>query len=310
VRRLGGLVAGFAGVAVPAAAALLAAGLDPGAWWDHEWHRIAVQERIRVPILAPLEDGELRAGRLLLLAGLLAAPALHLGWLGGALARRIRGHAIDGDPARVAGAIFGILLLNQARLIPSANHLFQAFAPVALALADLTARRGRGLVAHAALATIVVGVTVWAATGRTGPYSGTFRQRIEGAVRLDLPSGGVMLEPGDAQQLQSVAAAIRERVPEGGTLVTSPGCPLLGFLSGRRLALPYAEPSYYYFDPRFQREAIAALERAAPEVFVDDASVPAGFRVEEAAPLVAEWIARRYRPVERIGPFTVSVRVR
>ena len=76
------------------------------------------------------------------------------------------------------------------------------------------------------------------------------------------------------------------------------------------IALPYAEPSYFYFDPRFQREAIEALERAWPEVFVDDGSVPAGFRFEEAAPLVAEWIARRYRPVERFGRFTVSERVR
>jgi hypothetical protein len=308
--RLGALAGGFLAVAGPAFLALLAAGLDPRAWWEHEWQRIAVQERIDVGLAPPVEGGEWRWGRAALLLALLAAPFAHVAWGGGAILRRLRGRALAGDVLRIAAALFGLLLLNQARLIPSANHLFQAFAPVALALADLCARRGRGRLAHAALALIVVAVAAWAALGRGGPYSGTFKQRIPGAVRLDLPAGGVRLEPALAQDLRAVVAAIQARVAESETIATSPGCPLLGFLSQRRLALPYAEPSYYYFDPRLQLEAIAALERARPPVFVSDGRRPANYRFEEAAPLVVSHLARTYRPVESIGPFTVFARVR
>ena len=308
--RVAALAGGFATVVGPAFLALLAAGLDVRAWWDHEWQRIAVQERSDVDFAGPLVDGELRWGRVALSVGLVGAPLVHAIWGGAALLRRWRGRPLEGDSARVASALFGLLLLNQARLIPSPNHLFQAFAPVAVALGDLLARRGRGLVPHLLLAAIVGGVATWAALGRSGPYSGTFRQRIAGAVELELPAGGVRLEPQTAQRLRAVVAAIQERVPEGGTIFTSPGCPLLGFLSDRRLALPYAEPSYYYFEPRFQQEAIDALERLRPRVFVSDGSRPANYRFEDAAPLVAQYVVEHSRPVETIGPFVVAERVR
>lgn len=309
VVRVAALCAGFAALLLPVVIALLAAGLDLGAWWAHEWQRIAVQERIAIDLADPRVAGEWRGGRIALLAALVGSPVLLAAWAAGAWWRLRRGAPVAGDRTRIVAALFGLLLLNQARLIPSTNHLFQALAPIAWAAGDLLARRGRGLVPHAALAALLAGLVVWAANGKSGPYSGTFRQRIDGAVPLALATGGVRLRPDFALTLEQVVAAIQRRVGVDEALATSPGSPLLGFLAQRRLVLP-AEPSYWYHDPHFQREAIAALERARPPLLVSDRSEPANFRFEEAAPLVAAWLAQRYRAVEQIGPFTVHERVR
>jgi len=321
LRRLGGTAAGFAAIVGPAAFALLQLGLDPRAWWDHEWQRIAVQERIHVDFPWPAGADGWRWGRAVLSAVLLLAPCIHVAWGGAALVRRVRGKVREGDAARVGAALFGLLLLNQARLIPSANHLFQAMAPLALALGDLLARRpepaaganARPRVATVAgplaLALLLVATIVWCAGMREGPYSGTFTQRIEGGVPLDLPTGGIRLEPSEARTLAAVVRAIDARSAPNDYLMTSPGCPLLAFLAQRRLALPYAEPAYYYRETRFQEEAIAALERRRPRLFVHDPRPAATFTLERDAPLVARWLAQHYRPVATIDRFTLLERV-
>lgn len=299
------LALGFVAVVGPLVLVALAAGADLGRWWDLEWQRIAVQERIELGggLAAALDEP--RAGRLALQAVLVLAPALHVAWGAGALLRRWRGKVLDGDAARAGAALFGLLLLNQARLVPSANHLFQAFAPVALALADLGARRGRGLVAHGALAAAVAAVTLWAAMGRSGPYAGTFKQRIEGAVELALPGGGVFVRPELAAGLERLAAVAARRVRPDEAIAAGPGVPLVPFLLGRRLAGPFAEPSYYYGSERFQGEVIAALEAQLPPLLVLDDSTPANYPFEQAAPQLAEWLRRRYRPFEQVGSFTL-----
>ncbi len=310
LQRVLALVAGFAAVVGPALLALLAAGLDLESWWAHEWQRIAVQERIDVALAPPWDADGQSGGRIVLFTALLLAPLVHLLWGGAVVLRRWRGGALVGDGARLANALFGLLLLNQARLIPSTNHLFQAMAPLALALADLLARREHGLVRRLLLVLIVAAMTTWAALGRSGPYAGTFKQRIDGAVRLDVPAGGIWLRPDFAAALTRVVASIQARVGPDETIVTTPGSPLLGFLAERRLALPYAEPSYYYHDERFRRGAIDAVERERPPLFVSDGSEPAGYRFAEAAPLLAQHLAQHYRPFDTIGPFTLFERVR
>ncbi len=309
-KRWFALVAGFVAPLAPLLIAMGAAGFDLPRWWALEWQRIAIQEQIAVE-WSPAPDGEgWRAGRIVLAVALVAAPMLHLIWGAGVVARWRRRAPLPQDTMRLASATLGLLLLNQARLVPSANHLFQAFAPVALAAADLLARRGRNVRSRVLLVAIVASVTAWAALGRSGPYSGTFKQRIEGAVPVQLATAGVSLRPEFATGLERVVAAIQRRVGVDEPLATSPGAPLLGLLAQRRLALPFAEPSYYYHSERFQREAIAALERKPPPLLVTDGSEPANYRFEEAAPLLAAWFARRYAPVQTIGPFTLFERVR
>jgi len=319
-RRLAGAAAGFLATVAPAALVLLLLGLDPRAWWDHEWQRIAVQEQIAVAFPRPAGADGWRWGRAFLSTALVLAPCIHLAWGGAALLRVLRGTQRDGDATRVGAALFGLLLLNQARLIPSANHLFQAMAPLALALGDLLARRRapapppaptkagprRGALAgHGALALLFAALVAWCATLRDGPYSGTFTQRLDHGVALDLPTGGVRLEASEAQALAALVRAIDERSGPGDFLVTSPNCPLVAFLARRRLALPYAEPAYYYHETRFQEEAIAALERRRPKLFVHDPRPAATFTLERDAPLVARWLAQHYRPVARFDRFTL-----
>jgi len=148
-------------------------------------------------------------------------------------------------------------------------------------------------------------LVAWCATLRDGPYSGTFTQRLDHGVALDLPTGGVRLEASEAQALAALVRAIDERSGPGDFLVTSPNCPLVAFLARRRLALPYAEPAYYYHETRFQEEAIAALERRRPKLFVHDPRPAATFTLERDAPLVARWLAQHYRPVARFDRFTL-----
>jgi hypothetical protein len=312
LRRLLVLAGGLLVVIFPAALFLVSRGLDPASWWDHEWQRIAVQERIRVDFPWPLTQQGWRWGRAFLSAALVVAPCLHVGWGGAALWRRARGRSLESDALRVAAALFGLLLLNQARLIPSVNHLFQAMAPLALALGDLLARRARvrPRLGHAALALLLVALVAWCGTMEGGPYAGSFAQRIRGAVPLAIPAGGVDLEPREAATLTRLVEAIDRRVPAGGSIVTSASCPLVAFLSRRALALPYAEPAYYYRDERFQREAIAALERRRPALFVHDPRPAATFTLEREAPLLALYLADHYRAVESIEPFTLYQRVR
>jgi hypothetical protein len=312
LRRIAALAAGFLAPVVPAALVLLGRGLDPASWWDHEWQRIAVQERIRVDFPWPSTPGGWRWGRAILSAMLLFAPLVHLAWGGAALWRRLRGRSSKDDALRIGAALFGLLLLNQARLIPSVNHLFQASAPLALALGDLMARRTRGrpVVGHATFALLLAALVAWCATMEGGPYAGSFAQKIRGAVPLAIPTGGVALEPAEAATLARLVEAIERRVPPGGSIVTSPACPLLGFLARRRLALPYAEPAYYYREERFQREAIAALERRRPALFVHDPRPAATFTLEREAPLLAIYLANHYRAVESIDRFTLLERVR
>lgn len=312
LRRIALLAAGFLAPVVPAALVLLGCGLDPASWWDHEWQRIAVQERIRIDFPWPSTPQGWRWGRAILSSLLIAAPLVHAGWGGAAIVRRVRGRSTSDDALRIAAALFGLLLLNQARLIPSVNHLFQASAPLALALGDLLARRTRrrALVGHALLALLLGALVAWCATMEGGAYAGSFAQRIRGAVPLALPTGGVRLDPAEAEAIARVVGEIERRVPVGGSIVTSPGCPLFGFLSRRSLALPYAEPAYYYREERFQREAIAALERRRPALFVHDPRPAATFTLEREAPLLAIYLARHYRPVETIDRFTLLERVR
>ena len=314
------LSSGFLAVLVPVTLALVVAGLDLPQWWAHEWQRITVQERIDVAIGMPLEigatvgepfgerGGELHGGRAALWSAFIAAPLLLLGWGVAAWRRLARGAALPFDRMRVAAALFGLLLLNQARLVPSTHRLFQSLAPIAFAAGDLLARRGRGVRSHTVLALVVLAVMVWAAMGRIGVYSGTIRRPIDGGVELALATGRIRLRPAFAHALERVVASIQRRVGPDEPLATSPGSPLLGFLSQRRLALPYAEPSYYYGDPRFQREAIAAFEQARAPLLVVDGGEPANYRFETAAPLVAKWLAERYRPIEQIGNFTLLER--
>ncbi|MBM4013560.1 MAG: hypothetical protein FJ293_01155 [Planctomycetes bacterium] len=307
------LTAGFAALLVPLVLALVAAGLDLGAWWEHEWQRIAVQEQIAVPLAEPRVDGEWRGGRVALLCALLLAPLVLLLWGSAAWWRARRdaaGPPTGGETPRIAAALFGLLLLNQVRLIPSANHLFQAIAPVALALGDALARRGRGWRGHGALALLVVLLVTWVAGAHRGIYSGTFRQRLEPGVEPALERAGIRLKPEFARALEATVTSIRRRVAPNQTVATSPGAPLLAFLADRMLAIPCAEASYWYHEPRFQAEAIAALERNQPPLLVTDGSSPATFAFEAAAPLVARWLAERYRPVEQHGPFTLHERRR
>ncbi|MFQ5599249.1 MAG: Glu/Leu/Phe/Val dehydrogenase dimerization domain-containing protein, partial [Candidatus Krumholzibacteriia bacterium] len=97
---------------------------------DLTWQRIQVQERIHLDFPVPWgREGGLAAPRTLALcSALLAAPACHVLWLAGAVVRRSRGRPLCGDGYRIAAAVVGLLLLNQARLVPSTNHLFQALA--------------------------------------------------------------------------------------------------------------------------------------------------------------------------------------
>jgi uncharacterized membrane protein len=325
------LAGGFLAALLPLVLALMVAGLDLAEWWDHEWQRIGVQERIEVPLAEPVVAGEWRGGRVALLVALALAPTALLAWgfrswWGGRAARddvraievvppartpesATRSIASESTP-RVAAALFGLLLLNQVRLIPSANHLFQAMAPVALALGDLLARRGSGWRGHAALAALLALLVAWVAGAKRGIYSGTFRQRIEGGVPVLIERAGVRLKPDYARAMEATIESIRRRVAPDQTVATGPGAPLLAFLADRALAIPCAEASYWYHDPRFQAEAIAALERNQPPLLVTDGSAPATFTFEEAAPLVARWLAERYRPVEQHGPFTLHDRRR
>jgi hypothetical protein len=313
-RRFAGLAAGFLVPVLPAVFVLVAQGLDPRSWWDHEWQRIAAQERIRVAFPWPVGPDGFRWGRAALAGALLFAPALHIGWGGLACLRRVSGRALEHDALRIATALFGLLLLNQARLVPSVNHLFQASAPVALALGDALARRGRGRGATVAgtttLAALVAGLAAWCARMPEGPYSGSFAQRVEGAVLLRLPTGGVRVAPQEAATIERLVARIQERIPAGGFLATSPSCPLLAFLAQRRLAIPYAEPGYYFGGTRFQQEAVDAIEARRPALFIHDPRPASTFTLERDAPILAAYFASHYRPVETIDRFVVCERWR
>lgn len=232
--RAVGASAGWA-VVVGATLALLAAGgFSLGWWWELTWQRIDVQELVEVEFPWPRSGGEwgpLR--RLILFAAMLVALAVELATVVSVVVRRVHGRSIPGDPARACIALFGLLLLNQLRLIASINRLFQVSIPVFFCLADLCARRGRRAWTQALVWAWVVALLAWVHTHTEGLYPGSYTARLERPELLELPGdrGGVWLSYAEAQLIRAVVAEIEQHVAPGDCIATSPHCPLFSFLT-------------------------------------------------------------------------------
>ncbi len=138
---------------------------------------------------------------------------------------------------------------------------------------------------------------------RPDPASGAWQARTFHYAAQ--PRGDVLVPAANAARVDAAVAFIRD--------FTAPGTPVLelyghhlGFLADR------PNPTYYdYFWPGFldeaaQRDTIAALEARPPALVIghrrDDADEPLA-RFTEYFPLLGDYLAVRYEPVQRIGPY-------
>lgn len=308
-RRFSGgarLVLGATALTLPVVLFLLAAGASGEEWWSLTLQRVAVQERIdySLPGWRNAEGSWAWGG--IGVRGLLAGLLLLYGaTLGPALLRACGRRSRDGDGWSAATGLFGLFLLNQARLIPSANHVFQALLPAAILagwqLAAPERRRAGPLVLTAITALLITYVHLCT----SGPYPGSYTVRREARTFLDLPRAQLFVTGQEDRDLRQVIRYIQELVPPEGAVATGPGCALLAFLSDRRLGVPFAEPSYYYRSERFQQMVIETLDREQPAVFVHDRRPAATFRFEEEAPVLARHVQDHYQPWREVGPFLV-----
>ena len=290
---------------------LLAAGLPLDRWWSDTWQRIAVQERIRADFPWPLQDGRLALrGSGFLLLFLLLAPTLILVSLLGATWRRLRGRPLPDDGLRIGLALLAIGVLNQARLIPSANHLFQAFPALVLVAADLAARSRRTWVGTAGFAAAAALLFVWIDRRDFGAYPSTHRTAKTDNVVWDEPHLGMALP---ADELSALAAAVRDvraLTAEDQPLAFGPACALFCFLAGRPPAHDYAEPSYYYRNDENQRRLVDQILHSDAECFLHLDRPTATFVFEQEAPRFADFVRRNFRLHARHGDVLVFRRQR
>ena len=223
----------------------------------------------------------------------------------------------------LAAAVFAVGTAHYLFTRPDVFHT----APLAVMVAvlgawaigsiGLPARRRLGLAA-AGLAGLAL---VYAAV------EGLDRRWLElraGHERLALAvADGVRVRAGRADSLEHAVAAVRERVRPGdpiyvatrrSDLVTS-GDPLFYVLAGRPNPTRYdiQAPGVITSAP-VQREIVRDLERTRPRALVRFTSAvttePEPNRAGESSgvSVLDDYIERAYRPVERAGPYLVSVR--
>ncbi|MFO0982439.1 MAG: hypothetical protein U1E76_12005 [Planctomycetota bacterium] len=313
-RDVAWLAAGALLVLVPAAAGLLARGLDPQWWWDHVWQRIRVQEAIAAPyprVLEALHRGDLKP--------LVRASWIGLGVLLPIVATLLASRAGE-RRALVAGvACFGLLMMNQVRLIPSLNHFLQVSTAPYLLLGFLLALALRGWLARgglrrAAALAILAGpwlITTWRVTaGADDPYPGSFTQAWSDAVPLPGARGGMRAPRDQVAAFCAVIDFVHDHTQPGDRILASSNCPLFYFLCDRAPAIPFVEPAYYYRPERYEQEAIDAVERWRPPVFIDDQRAAATFAMAQAAPEFYAHLARWYRQAAVVPPFILCLRRR
>jgi hypothetical protein len=304
-------------VMVPVAAILIARGLDVPWWWDHVWQRIRVQEGIQAKV--PDYAAALRELRL---APLVVGGWLLLGWILPPLASAItflRDRRRTADLALVSGmSCFGLLMMNQTRLIPSLNHFLQVSTTpyillglvLATAVKPWLARGGWRAGGCVALLVLPWLITTWRmSVTRDSPYPGSFVMRSRNAMMLPGPRGGVLAPRNEVLEIMNIVRLVQERTAETDPILTGHYCPLFYFLCDRRPAIPFAEPSYYYDKEKYQREVIDATERSQPKIFIYYRGEAATYQMHLVAPIFFGYLQQHYRPLVDVGPYTVLERV-
>jgi len=312
IESLASLCSAFLLVVGGVYAILAVRGLDLVEWWFLTWQRILAQEWIDAPFPRPWTRGfgwgSFSTGALFV--ALATAALCYLGSILGVALRALWRRRDGADPARLCIALLGLCLTNQTRLIPSSNHFFQGALPLYLLASDLLSRNGRPWWIRLWMPVFTALLFLWVLRGTSGLYPASFTARIEDAIRLELPTGraGVRIAAADAAVLETLVKAVLEVTADGESIATSPRCPLVAFLCDRPLAQPFAEPSYYYRNARYQQRVIEALDRTRPRIWVHDPRAAATFVFPEAAPLLFEYFTRHYRAARAIGPYSLFMR--
>ena len=213
-------------------------------------------------------------------------------------------------------SVFGLMMMNQTRLIPSLNHFLQ----VSTAPTSCSASCSRAVRSHGSA---------------RGGWHGGRRIRSTGApvARDHVARGGRQrqpvprLVPDALATLRDAAGTSRRRLrlARGGrhdqrdrtdragadrrdARRSSPGhyCPLFYFLCDRRPAIPFSEPSYYDHETRYQEEVIAATERSRPGIFLYYRGEAATYTMPVDAPLFYAYLVEHSPAVRRRSAATTS----
>jgi len=334
--------AGFAGgglaLAVPVGAAFFV-WADPGWIIGHILQRIEAFDYVRVdePGLVELVSSG-RAGNILeaALPVLFLATPFVVTAIGAydALVRR------RGAPAilLLVLGLMGVFLLNQWRLIPRFLRLMQAgpvlyvgMVLIADRLRGLSARRPRlgAAAASCAVAALLcaMAVFVWTRTGTASQDSVAVLRHEESYMELERARCWVAKKRGE--KMDTVVGVVKRFTVDGEPILAGPACPILYFFSERPNPTPYSDPYLYFLNPDAQQRVIDAVEAAGVNVYVEwtfQARVDAGPRgaggrgavdqprpivglsLDNAAPILHDYVTRTFVMREHVGPFTVMRR--
>jgi len=78
-----------------------------------------------------------------------------------------------------------------------------------------------------------------------------------------------------------------------------------GLLVDRELAIPYAEPAYYYRNEEYQRRALAAWDASGAPAFIHDLRPSATFLFPREAPLLWTYLQQHYVLDRAFGPYQI-----
>ncbi len=299
------------GVAAAVAAAALAPffAVAPGDMLDDTVGFLGVQDMQRLPLdLTPGTADPNKALEALFPAILVAATALWAGW---AAVRRPR-WALVAAPLLAVGLLY---LLGR----PDEFHLV----PLAVVLAVALAVAAAGEWAPAARAALLAALALIALHGVERRAGQLLRPPALAAVPSPV-ADGVRTTPSDAAALGALLPRIAALVPPGEPIFVAPprfdrvsvGDPLLYVLAQRPNPTRYdvIQPGIAT-TAAVQREMIADLERARPRVLVRwldpraTRSEPNASARSSGVRLLDRYLAERYEPVARFGPYRLERRV-
>ncbi|HWV85234.1 MAG TPA: glycosyltransferase 87 family protein [Capillimicrobium sp.] len=298
------------GIAAGAAVACLAPffAVAPGDMLDDTVGFLGVQDMQRLPLdLTPGTSDPNKALEALFPAILVAATAVWAAW---AVVRRPR-WALPALPLLAVGMLY---LLGR----PDEFHLV----PLAVVLAIALAVAAAGELVTAARAALVVALALIALHG-VERRAGQLLRPPELAAVPSPVADGVTTTPADAAALGELLPRIAALVPPGRPIFVAPprfdrvsvGDPLLYVLAQRPNPTRYdvIQPGIAT-TAEVQREMIADLERARPEVLVRwldpraTRSEPNASARSSGVRLLDRYLAERYEPVARFGPYRLERR--
>lgn len=206
----------------------------------------------------------------------------------------------DRDLLKVA--VWAAMLHLQVYPSQSGMHLAWALVigwPLLVGISRATAARG--------------GRMIWCVTAVLG-----LAQLCQGATvmihtrwaRVDLPRGGIAIPMHDEEELVSLLREVRRDGPSSLLDLTS-GC-LVAFLAELDCPLRHVYFWKGFLTPSDQEAEVARLSRDPPPVAVRRHAGRAQFRwdvIAESAPILARWVAERYRVLAVVGRYEVLARV-